>query len=159
MRQAFILLLLPLHSNPHRSTLRRSNDDRDLLLRPLSHQRTQSTADAFDYTPLHDNHLPHRVREEAPHRRNSFTGDPPLRSHKPRRPRYRTGSNVILCRICWESIRLTQTSHTRWDEVMWQCVGDLVCVQDCGYLDLEAGHRRYIGTTIHGCFCEAQTVA
>ena len=52
------------------------------------------------------------VREEAPHGRNSFTGNHPLRRHGPLRPRCRTGSNVILCRIFLESIRLAQTSHT-----------------------------------------------
>ena len=42
---------------------------------------------------------------------------------------------------------------------MWQCVGDLVCVQDGGYLDLKAGHGRYIGIAIYVCFCEAQKAA
>ena len=87
-----------------------------------------------------------------PHGRNSFTGDHPLRSHVPRRPRCRTASNVILCRICLESIRQSYL-------MMWQCVGDLVCVQDCGYIDLKAGHGRYIGIAIHVCFCEAQNLA
>ena len=36
---------------------------------------------------------------------------------------------------------------------MWQCVGDLVRVQDRGYLDLKAGHYRYIGIAIHVCPC------
>ena len=29
-------------------------------------------------------------------------------------------------------------------------------VEDRGYLDLKAGHCRYVGIAIHVCFCEAQ---